>query len=142
MRPRKTMAGRAAWARRYVHAAILSLVAALAVPGVSAAASDPCGAGSNPIVCENSQPGTPMSDWYSPNSWGDIEGFPTTTSVSPGGTINFKISSPTTYTIEIYRLGWYGGDGARLMPTSPTATFSAVSQPNCLTQAGSGMADC
>ncbi|HEU5332328.1 MAG TPA: DUF4082 domain-containing protein [Actinocrinis sp.] len=142
MRPRKIMAARAPWPRRYVHAAILALVAALAIPGVSGAASDPCGAGSNPIVCENSQPGTPMSDWYSPNSWGDIEGFPTTTSVSPGGTINFKISSPTTYTIEIYRLGWYGGDGARLMPTSPTTTFSSVSQPACDTQAGSGMVDC
>jgi hypothetical protein len=136
------MADRVSWARRYVHAAILALVAAFAVPGVSGAATDPCGAGSNPVVCENSQPGTPMSDWYSPNSWGDIEGFPTTTSVSPGGTINFKISSPTTYTIEIYRLGWYGGDGARLMPTSPTTTFSSVSQPACLSQAGSGMVDC
>lgn len=136
------MPDRACWARRYVHAAILALIAALVVPGVSAAATDPCGTGSNPIVCENSQPGTPMSDWYSPNAWGDIEGFPTTTSVSPGGTVNFKISSPTTYTIAIYRLGWYGGDGARLMPTSPTATFSAVSQPACDKQASTGMVDC
>ena len=130
------------WARRCVYAAALALVAALVMPAAPAAASDPCGAGSNPIVCENSQPGTPMSDWYSPNAWGDIAGFPTTTSVAPGGTINFKISSPTTYTIEIYRLGWYGGDGARLMPTSPTTTFPAASQPTCDKQTSTGMIDC
>ncbi|HEV3170521.1 MAG TPA: DUF4082 domain-containing protein [Actinocrinis sp.] len=142
MRLLKTMSPNVSRARQYVFAVVLALVAALAVPAAPAAASDPCGAGSNPIVCENSQPGTPMSDWYSPNAWGDIAGFPTTTSVSPGGTVNFKISSPTTYTIEIYRLGWYGGDGARLMPTSPTTTFGVVSQPACDTQTSTGMVDC
>ena len=94
-------------ARRYAVVLILAMISMMASAGISNADTGPCGAGSNPIVCENSQPGTPMADWYSPNAWGDIAGFPTASSVSPGGTINFKISSPdVSYTVTIYRLGW------------------------------------
>jgi hypothetical protein len=122
--------------------ALGALLIVAALPGTAKADSDPCGAGSNPVVCENSQPGTPMADWYSPGSWGQIEAFPTATSVTPGQTISFSVSSPVPYTVEIYRLGWYGGDGARLMPTSPTATYPAVSQPACDTSASTGEVDC
>ncbi|HEX4790878.1 MAG TPA: DUF4082 domain-containing protein [Actinospica sp.] len=133
------------WIRRVIKLIPIALGAMLvvaALPGTAAADSGPCGAGSNPIVCENSQPGTPMADWYSPGSWGDIEAFPTTTSVAVGGTVNFSVSSPVGYKLEIYRLGWYGGDGARLMPTSPTATYPAITQPACDTSASTGEVDC
>jgi hypothetical protein len=119
-----------------------ALLIVAALPGAAAADTGPCGAGSNAIVCENSQPGTPLSDWYSPGSWGDIEAFPRTTSVAVGGTINFSVSSPVSFTVAIYRLGWYGGDGARLMPTSPTATYPAITQPDCDTSASTGEVDC
>ena len=49
--------------RILIPAVILGVLAALAGPAIVAQATDPCGAGSNPIVCENSQPGTPMSQW-------------------------------------------------------------------------------
>ncbi len=123
-------------------AVILGVLAALAGPAGAAHATDPCGAGSNPIVCENSQPGTPMDQWYVPSAYGDIEGFSTTESVQPGQTLSLKVSSPGTYKIEIYRLGWYGGDGARLMPTSPTTTYSAVKQPTCNRDSTTGLTDC
>jgi len=83
-----------------------------------------------------------MSTWYAPSAWGDIQGFSTSESVQPGQTISFKVSSPASYTIAIYRLGWYGGDGARLLPSSPTAVFPAVAQPSCTRDASTGLTDC
>src|ERR1044071_9126860 len=106
------------WGRRLrggrlaVAAALIWAVLPQAVPA-QAAASDPCGTGSNAVVCENSKTGSPMSDWYSPNSYGDIKGFTTKESVQAGETVQFKIQSPVTYRVEIYRLGWDGGGGAR-----------------------------
>ncbi|MEY9875398.1 hypothetical protein ABH931_004899 [Streptacidiphilus sp. MAP12-33] len=131
--------------------AVLAVLAGLLLPftaGTSAhAATDPCGSGSNPIVCENSKPGTPMSDWFSPNAWGDIQGFSTQESVTPGSTISFKIQSPVTYHVEIYRLGYYGGDGAREMSTAAQAAQTypanyATKVASCTTNASVGLVDC
>lgn len=108
----------------------------------SSAVSDPCGTGSNPVVCENSKLGTPLDDWYGESAWGDIEGFGTRMSVQPGETLQLKVQSPTTFEVDIYRLGYYGGDGARRMPTSPTSSFPARTQPACLHDAGTGLVDC
>ena len=133
------------WIRRVLSLLPIVLGAVLLVtvlPGAAMADTGPCGSGSNAITCENSQPGTPLANWYSPGSWGDIEAFPRTTSVQVGGTINFSVSSPVPFTVAIYRLGWYGGDGARLMPSSPTATYPAVTQPACDTAASTGEVDC
>ncbi|MGW5430279.1 DUF4082 domain-containing protein [Streptomyces sp. NPDC004059] len=139
------------WSRR-IRGARLAVVAALiwaVLPqAVTAqAASDPCGTGSNPIVCENSKPGSPMSDWFAPNAYGDIKGFTTKESVQAGDTVQFKVQSPISYHIEIYRLGWYGGDGAREMST---ATQAAVTYPanyatrpaSCTTKSSTGLVDC
>ncbi|MFF8401350.1 DUF4082 domain-containing protein [Streptomyces sp. NPDC015684] len=126
-------------------AALIWAVLPLAVP--AQAASDPCGSGSNPIVCENSKPGSPKSDWFSPNAYGDIQGFSTKESVQAGDTVQFKVQSKTSYHIEIYRLGWYGGDGAREISTAAQAavTYPAnfTTKPaNCTTKAGTGLVDC
>jgi hypothetical protein len=84
------------WSRR-IRGGRLAVVAALiwavlpqALPA-QAAVSDPCGTGSNPVVCENSKTGSPMSDWYSPNSYGGIKGFTTKESVQAGETVQFKM---------------------------------------------------
>ncbi|WP_433613951.1 DUF4082 domain-containing protein [Dactylosporangium sp. CA-139114] len=113
------------------------------VPSASSAAvSDPCGAGSNPIVCENSKTGTPVNDWYSENSWGDIQGFTTKSSYQPGETVSVKVDSPSSaFRISFYRLGYYGGLGARKMPTSPTATYPIKAQDECNHDA-TGLVDC
>lgn len=77
----------------------------------------------NAIVTENQQTAgvTPRTVWDLPKnddgSYGDatIQGFATDISVQPGGTINFKITvtDGAPYTITIYRLGYYNGNGAR-----------------------------
>lgn len=42
-------------------------------------------------------------------------GFSDRASVAPGETLQLHVSSPTSYTVEWYRLGWYGGAGGRLV---------------------------
>jgi hypothetical protein len=44
-----------------------------------------------------------------------IEGYAGASSVRPGGTITFQVSTnpPARYRIEVSRLGWYGGAGGR-----------------------------
>lgn len=48
-----------------------------------------------------------------------IEGYASLTSVEPGETLEFAVSTDSEwrYRIDIYRLGWYGGDGGRLVTT-------------------------
>ncbi|WP_030664629.1 DUF4082 domain-containing protein [Streptomyces cellulosae] len=139
------------WIRRIrggrlaVAAALIWAVLPQATP--AQAASDPCGSGSNAIVCENSKPGSPMSDWYAPNAYGDIGGFSTKESVQAGDTVQFKVQSKTAYNVQIYRLGWYGGDGARQISTAAQAavTYPAnyTNKPaSCTTKSSTGLVDC
>ncbi|GGS39675.1 DUF4082 domain-containing protein [Streptomyces griseoviridis] len=121
--------------------------AVLPQSGAAGAAADPCGADSNPIVCENSKAGTPKSEWFAANAYGEIGGFTTKESVQAGETLRFKIQSPVPYRVEIYRLGWYGGDGARLMSTAAQAavTYPATyttAPAACGKKAATGLVDC
>ncbi|MFJ9537501.1 DUF4082 domain-containing protein [Streptomyces sp. NPDC101225] len=122
------------------------ILAVLPLAGSAQAASDPCGSGSNPIVCENSKPGSPKTDWFSPNAYGDIQGFTTKESVQAGDTVQFKVQSKTAYNVQIYRLGWYGGDGARQMSTAAQAavTYPAnyTTKPADCTTKNTGLVDC
>jgi hypothetical protein len=87
----------------------------------------------NPIVAENLLPGTPQSVWDVPGA-GDptIQGFATDISVNQGQTINFKINdtAKAPYHIDIYRLGYYQGLGARLVSTIGAAQTLDVAQPS------------
>jgi hypothetical protein len=124
-------------------AVILAGCALFAVPS-GAARADVCGPGGNPIACENSLPGTPQNQWdVSKTDGATIQGFADPFSVNLGDTINFKIQTPaTSYAIDIYRMGYYGGDGARLI-TSVTPNISvSQNQPNCNTNAATGLVDC
>lgn len=108
------------------------------------AKADPCGSGGNVIACENSLPGAPSSQWdVSPGEGTTIQGFADPFSVNLGGTVNFKIqSSAASYTVDIYRMGYYGGDGARLI-TSVTPNISVTqNQPACNTNTATGLVDC
>ena len=97
----------------------------------------------NPIVCENQLPGTPQSVWDVPNPSANIQGFADPFSVNVGGSINFKIQSPaSSYAIDVYRMGYYGGDGARFV-TSLTPNISvSQNQPACSTNTVTGLVDC
>src|SRR5262245_53200245 len=97
---------------------------------------------SNSIVLENQLPGTPQSVWNRSGLGStNIEGFTTDISIDHGDTVEFKINtSSNNYRIEIYRLGYYGGDGARLV-TSFNHTGAAVNQPAALTDPSTGLVD-
>jgi hypothetical protein len=103
----------------------------------------------NPIVTENALPGTPQSVWDVSGS-GDpaIQGFATDISVDVGQRVTFKIKLDAVvpgYEIDIYRLGYYGGKGARFITTViPTAgqVAASLSQPACLKEPVSGLVDC
>ena len=89
-------------------------------------------------------PGSPPSEWDVSGA-GDpsIQGFATEISVNKGETISFKISTPANaYTIDIYRMGYYNGNGAAKIATiTPSATLPQ-NQPACLNNAATGLIDC
>ncbi len=106
----------------------------LAAPqGAPQAAAD-CQNPPNDIVAENCLPGTDPSVWdISGAGDADIQGFATDISVDKGGTISFKIDTQATaYHIDIYRLGYYGGNGARLIDTITPSAGLPQAQPACL----------
>jgi hypothetical protein len=72
----------------------------------------------NPIVRENSLPGTDYGNWFlginGTNS--TIAGYTDKCSYAPGDTVNFKVDSTShAFRVEVYRLGFYGREnfGAR-----------------------------
>jgi len=92
----------------------------------------------NPIPCENQLPGTDPSIWDTPNGdAGDasLQGFATDISVNVGQTVSFKINSSglRSYSIDIYRLGYYQGNGARKITTISPSVSLPQTQPACLT---------
>jgi hypothetical protein len=98
----------------------------------------------NAIVCENSKPGSPESEWDI-DGVGDasIQGFATEISVNRGETVRFKIDTPAHgYRLDIYRLGYYGGLGARFITTVDPFAPLPQDQPSCLTNASTGLVDC
>src|SRR6478609_450358 len=130
--------------RRIAMLAVAALVVALAsVVAVSTAppAAAACG---NPVACENALTGDSPSDWQVSGA-GDstLQGFATSMSVNAGQTVSFKVSNTgSAYHIDILRVGYYQGNGARkIVPNmAPTGTQS---QPACLNGAtGTGLIDC
>ena len=110
----------------------------------TAAAASACTSPANPIVAENCLAGNPSTDWDVSGA-GDtsILGFSTQISVNKGSAISFKINTNSTnYKLDIYRMGYYGGLGARKVATiSPSATLPQT-QPACLSDASTGLLDC
>nr|WP_245309921.1 DUF4082 domain-containing protein [Rhizobium sp. R339] len=98
-------------------------------------------AASNAIVLENQKQGNPESEWGIDGAGSsNIEGFATDISVDNGKTINFKINTNSTnYRIDIYRLGYYGGMGARKVHTIQHTGLQT--QPNALRNATTGTVD-
>ena len=118
-------------------------LAGLFATHASAAPCDPPVA--NQIVCENSKPGNPQSEWDIADPAGDpsIQGFATDISVDQGQTVQFKINTDSTaYHLDIYRMGYYGGDGARRVATVTPSASLPQNQPGCLNDAATGLVDC
>jgi len=89
----------------------------------------------NPVQQENQLPGTTKWQLTRPASYDTqtsrfqaIEGYAWTTSVAAGDTISFSVSTAQpTYGIQIYRMGWYGGAGSRLIKT--ISNLPGIHQP-------------
>ncbi len=96
---------------------------------------------SNSIVVENQQTGNPDTQWdLASGGSTNIEGFATDISVNRGQTVSFKINTNSSnYRIDIYRLGYYGGLGARLMTSIPQTAASVQLAP--ITTASIGLVD-
>ncbi len=109
-----------------------ALAASLATPAVAAGMNSAGAkemeraAPANVIVAENALPGE--RDWQLTRVRLDktggfrsplIEGYCSRQSVSAGETIEFKVSTnpPVDFQLEIFRLGYYGGAGARKLTT-------------------------
>lgn len=87
---------------------------------------------SNAITRENQNLGT--TDWKITNSAETIEivGYAGATSVNRGGTLPIKVSTAQQgvgYKMDVYRLGYYGGTGGRLM--SSIDPLTGTTQPAC-----------
>jgi hypothetical protein len=88
---------------------------------------------SNPVQLENSLPGS--DGWRTrPAPAHAVEGYASDVSVAPGDVVSLHVSaSPAApYRVEVYRLGWYGGSGGRLiacLPASCTDDEMGEAQP-------------
>jgi hypothetical protein len=124
----------------------VTLVLGLALGAPTATAADPCVAPVKVIACENTKAGAAPSTWQVSGAGSStIQGFATSMSVSPGETVSFKIKTPSTkYHLDILRLGYYQGNGARRVASglAPTAALPQT-QPTCRNDtAATGLIDC
>jgi hypothetical protein len=83
------------------------------------------------VKAENAKTGA--TDWRLNNPHpkdGAMEGYANTVSAQRGETVTLFISTRAhTYTVAAYRMGFYGGAGARLLWTSPRQTGTKQSPP-------------
>jgi hypothetical protein len=131
-----------------VYGAFLLAAGALLLSGAcggggSASAPPPPPVIGNVIVRENAKAGDPS--WTitdpSPTDTPAIQGFASATSVNRGESISFYAStSEPSYTMDIFRMGWYGGAGARRM--MPTITRTGVQQPLPSPDPDTGLIEC
>jgi Domain of unknown function (DUF4082)/Bacterial Ig-like domain/Bacterial Ig domain len=118
----------------------------VATVGLAATAAacelDPASAVPNAISAENALPGT-TDDWEPLYLDDAIEGFATQWSVNAGETVDFKIKTAASgYVIKIYRIGYYGGVGARRVGVvTPSATLPQI-QPAPYRDDITGLVDC
>lgn len=127
-----------------VLATALLVTGGLIVPTTASSATEPVCTG-NAIVCENLKPGTPASVWDAQLGAGDptIQGFGTQMSINHGETIDFKIKTDAAYTIDIYRIGWYQGNGARRLDTIEYSEITPhPAQPACADDKVTEIYDC
>ena len=113
-----------------------SLAIAIALLPVLLATAGAASGATCSIACENAKPGTPQSTWdVSGAGAAGIQGFATDISVNVGQTQSFKVkTNARSYRLDIYRMGYYGGNGARLIAANVQAVGGAPPDPARLSQ--------
>jgi hypothetical protein len=101
----------------------------------------------SPVALENQLPGSPnWGMWFggmpADDSGKQVKGYASAASVNKGGSITLYVSvTPAqNYTIDIYRLGYYQGNGGRLLQS--VGPLAGVQQPACPTDGNTGLIDC
>ncbi|MEO8289285.1 MAG: N,N-dimethylformamidase beta subunit family domain-containing protein, partial [Chloroflexota bacterium] len=109
-----------------------------------ALATTSCDNPANGIVAENCLAGNPPSEWdISGDGDQTIQGFATDISVDKGQAVSFKVATnASAYRFDIYRMGYYGGMGARKVATILPSAALPQSQPGCLNEVATGLIDC
>ena len=96
---------------------------------------------SSAVAEENARPG--HADWglAQPALAREIEGYASATSVERGGTIALFVNTHApSFTLEVFRFGWYQGAGARRV-FGPLTVRGTV-QPEPAMDAATGLVDC
>jgi hypothetical protein len=113
-------------------------IAAAVLTAMAASPPRPVFAAANPIVTENQQPGSnawQLGSLVSDDATSQIKGYASATSVLQGQSITLyvTVNPAQSYTIDFYRVGWYGGLGGRLrLHAGP---LSGVRQQACVPDA-------
>jgi len=94
------------------------------------------------IATENARTGDPAWVLSNPAIQREIEGYASATSVNRGGSITFYVSTgDPQFSLEVFRLGWYGGAGARKMLDSPVV-LPGVQQATPMPDPMTGLIEC
>jgi hypothetical protein len=81
-------------------------------------------------IAENALPGTSAWRITDPSANHQIEGYANEVSVDPGQPVTLFVSTTApTFHVEVYRMGYYQGLGARLIMTTPEMTGMRQSAP-------------
>ena len=106
----------------------------LAIPGHGPAAS-------NPTRLENQRRGSPDWEITAPADHREIEGYASATSVNRGEAIELLVSTVDPgYVVDVFRMGWYGGEGARRV--AGPIVRPGIRQPTPAPEPTTGLVEC
>jgi hypothetical protein len=95
----------------------------------------------NPVEFENHKAGTSGWQLWKPATNGEIEGYASLTSVNRGGRILLYVSTQeSAYRMDVYRTGWYGGAGGRLVQGG--ILRKGIRQPMPVVDPTTGLIEC
>jgi hypothetical protein len=101
----------------------------------------PNGVESTAVIAENRRPGTTAWQISDEGVSGDIEGFADENYAAVGDKVGLYVSTTApSFQVVAYRMGWYGGTGARQVWSSPEVTGQV--QPACPLTPGINMVSC
>ena len=90
---------------------------------------------------ENDRQGTTSWKLNNPATHREIEGYASDTSINQGESIKFFVNTASNeYTLQIFRMGWYGGLGGRTI-TEPVV-LSGTIQETPIPDIDNGLAEC
>jgi len=141
------MTTRHVFSRRVSHAIRLGIVAAAALvfsefgtAPVLHGQGGACAAPANAVVAENCLTGD--GNWtLAAGPDPSIQGYASPFSINTGQSVAFKVNTDASdYRIDIYRLGYYGGVGARLVTSLNVS--GETPQDACASDVDTGLVDC